>query len=75
MAIIVREFSKIFRGSMPPNHLERFFFLFLNFKLIQPEKTTLEKMLIFGVPSLKQFLTTPQTWNIFKVLIYALFPV
>ena len=61
MAITVREFSKIFRGNLPREPLEPLL-LFLNLlQIILPEKTTLEKMLKFGVPCSKQFLITPQT--------------
>ena len=61
------EFSKNFRVACPRT-LWGFFCSSTCFKLILPEKTTLEKMLKFGAFFFKKLLITPQTWKIVKEL-------
>ena len=56
MAITVCEFLKILWGNMPSDPLEPCFYTSTCFKLILPEKTTLEKMPKFRAFSLKKFL-------------------
>ena len=66
MAITAREFFKISgkHARGPPGA-----FLFLNLLQINSAgKTTLEKMSKFGAPSLKKFLTAPQTYTFLKGL-------
>ena len=57
MAITVYQFSKIFRGSMPPDPLESFLFLNL-LEINTTEKNKLEKTF---VASPKKILNAPLT--------------
>ena len=56
MAPTVCKFSKIFRGSMPPDTPKIFFILSILQNHSAKKKTTLENMSKFGVLSLKKFL-------------------
>ena len=65
MAIVIRKFSKNFRGSMPPNPPRAVLFLSLLQINSAEKKNTLNIMSKFDVPSLKKFRLGPwpETWS------------